>query len=43
MQGTKKMFETMKITTNGSMVVITMTGPIEALDSFGKGGGGFGP
>jgi hypothetical protein len=42
MQDTKKMFDTMKVTTNGSTVVITMTGPIDALDSFGKGGG-FGP
>jgi hypothetical protein len=39
MEGTKKMFESLKVTSSGSVVTITMTGPIDSMEGFGKGGG----
>ena len=39
MQDAKKMFESLKVTQSGSTVTITMTGPIDAAEGFGKGGG----
>jgi hypothetical protein len=38
-QDAQKMFGTMKVTTSGSTVIITMTGPIDSFGSMGKGGG----
>jgi hypothetical protein len=42
-QNQMKLFDTLKVTTDGSSVILTMTGPIDAISSMGKsGGGGFG-
>lgn len=40
MQGAMKMLEDAKVATSGSTVTITMKGPIDAMDGFGKGGFG---
>jgi hypothetical protein len=40
MQGAKKAFDTMKVTTSGSVVTITLTLPVDSMDGFGKGGFG---
>jgi len=39
MQGAMKMLEEAKVSTSGSTVTITMKGPIDAMDGFGKAGG----
>ena len=39
MQDQKRMFDSAKVTASGSVVTITMTGPVESLDDFGKSGG----
>jgi hypothetical protein len=40
MQEMQKMFDSMKVSTSGNTVTITMKGPIDSMDGFGKGFGG---
>ncbi|HJZ94326.1 MAG TPA: hypothetical protein VKE40_25910 [Gemmataceae bacterium] len=39
MQDMKRMFESLKVSQSGSTVTITMTGPVDALEGMGRGGG----
>ena len=39
MQDMKKLFESVQITANGPIVVITLQGPVDSVGGFNKGGG----